>query len=159
MIVDLKTDQIEGLLHSELVGRIGCFDGKSVYVVPISYAYDDGYIYCHAFEGKKINIMRKNPAVCFQVDKMTDMGNWKSVIAWGDYQELTDKQQINEALRILLKRPLPVISSITTHLGDTWPFTIDSSQELNSIPGVVFRISLTKKTGRSETTSQYQALC
>ncbi|WP_458718928.1 pyridoxamine 5'-phosphate oxidase family protein [Candidatus Nitrosocosmicus sp. R] len=44
---DLDKSQIDDLLKSELIGRVGCFDGNKVYVVPITYAYDNGYIYGH----------------------------------------------------------------------------------------------------------------
>jgi nitroimidazol reductase NimA-like FMN-containing flavoprotein (pyridoxamine 5'-phosphate oxidase superfamily) len=101
-----------------------------------------------------MQMMRKNPKICFQVDEMKDMGNWKSVIAWGDFEELTDKKERNKALRILLQRPLPFISSITTHLGETWPFTSPTEEELNKIPGIVFKIFIREKTGKLEATSE-----
>ncbi len=150
MISKLKFGEIEALLHSQIVGRIGCHDANMVYVVPISYAYDGEYIYCHGYEGKKIELMRANPGICFQVDEMEDMSRWKSVIAWGDFEELNDREDKNRALQILLERKLPIMSSITTHLGESWPFTEDGSTELNDIPGIVFRIKIKEKTGRFE---------
>ena len=38
-------------------------------------------------------------------------------------------------------------SSTTTHLGKTWPF---SEKDIQGITGVVYKIVLTKKTGRFE---------
>jgi len=154
MIGQLSSAEIENLLCKQVIGRIGCHNGDLLYVVPISYAYDGKYIYCHAYPGKKIDMMRKNPKICFQVDEMEDMANWKSVIAWGGFEELTDKKEKNKALQILLQRPLPVISSITTHLGGAWPFSGENPNELNDIPGIVFRISLNEKTGKFESTSE-----
>ena len=80
---DLDKSQIDDLLKSELIGRVGCFDGNKVYVVPITYAYDNGYIYGHTKDGLKIQMMRNNPNVCFEIDWMKDMSNWKSVIVYG----------------------------------------------------------------------------
>jgi hypothetical protein len=154
MLGDLSTIEIEDLLHTQCIGRIGCHDQESVYVVPISYAYENNSIYCHAYEGKKIDIMRKNPGVCFQVDEMKDMANWKSVIAWGEFEELNGDKEKIQALLLLLHRQLPMPSSITTHLGKSWPFTPPNTQELVKIPGITFRISLRKKTGRFESTSE-----
>lgn len=154
MIRQLTSTEIDDLLSKQVVGRIGCYYENEVYVVPISYAYADNAIYCHGFEGKKMEMMRKNPKVCFQVDEMIDMGDWKSVIAWGDFEELIDKKEKNIALKILLERHLPFISSITTHLGDTWPFSSDAPNELDKIPGIVFRICIHKKTGKLEATSE-----
>jgi nitroimidazol reductase NimA-like FMN-containing flavoprotein (pyridoxamine 5'-phosphate oxidase superfamily) len=154
MIGELSAIEIEDLLHRQIVGRIGCYDSDSVYIVPISYAYHDNGIYCHTYEGKKINLMRKNPKVCFQVDEMRDMGNWKSVIAWGMFEELNDEKEKIKALIILLNRKLPIPSSVTTHLGEHWPFTSVTPGELSKIPGIVFRISLEEKTGKTESTSE-----
>jgi len=154
MLGALSPIEIEDLLHEQIVGRIGCYSENRVYVVPISYAYDGKYIYCHTYEGMKVNVMRKNPKVCFQVDEMKDMGNWKSVIGWGEFEELKDEEERHKALLLLIKRPLPVISSVTTHLGKTWPFTPSGNNGLRDIPGIVFRISLNEKTGKCEQTSE-----
>ena len=154
MLGDLSANEIEDLLHKQSVGRIGCHDEDLVYVVPISYAYDDNCVYCHTYEGKKIDIMRMNPKVCFQVDEMRDMANWRSVIAWGQFEELSSQEEKAEALLILLHRQLPSPSSITTHLGKSWPFTPPNKEDLVNIPGITFRISLTEKTGRFESTSE-----
>ena len=154
MIRHLSSAEADELLSKQIVGRIGCCSENEIYVVPISYAYKDNTIYCHSFEGKKMKMMRKNAKICFQVDEMKDMANWKSVIAWGDFEELTDKKERNDALRILLQRPLPIISSITTHLGDTWPFTSPTEEELIKIPGIVFKISIKERTGKLEATSE-----
>ena len=154
MLGELSANEIEDLLHKQIVGRIGCHDEDIVYVVPISYAYDDDCVYCHSYEGKKLDIMRKNPKVCFQVDEMGDMANWRSVMAWGKFEELSNDEEKAKALLILLHRQLPSRSSITTHLGKSWPFTPPNRDELISIPGITFRISLTEKTGRFESTSE-----
>jgi|SRR5215831_10390195 len=153
MIDKLSSPEIETLLYKQCVGRIGCHDNDVVYVVPISYAYDGKYIYCHSYDGKKMEIMRRSPNICFQVDEMKDMANWKSVIAWGKFEEVTDQLERSEALKILLDRELPIPSSITTHLGNTWPFTAKGSNALNDIPGIVFRVFITEKTGKFEKTS------
>src|SRR4051794_24266857 len=99
MIAQLSLNEIETLLYKQMVGRLGCHDKDVIYIVPISYAYDGKDIYCHTYEGKKMEIMRSNPNVCFQVDDMMDMGNWKSVLAWGNFEELTDTIQRNQALK------------------------------------------------------------
>ena len=151
MIAQLPSNEIDNLLYNQIIGRLGCHNKDSIYVVPISYAYDGKDIYCHSYEGKKIAIMRTNPNVCFQVDEMRDMGNWKSVVAWGKFEELTASEQRNQALKLLLERRLPVVSSITTHLGEAWPF---SYRDLDKIPGILFRISITEKTGKFEKTSE-----
>src|SRR5215831_1732277 len=146
----LEDPQIEEVLKKQMVGRLGCNDEGVVYVVPISYAYDGKYIYVHTHEGMKINMMRKNPEICFQTDLMQDMANWKSVIVWGQFEELKEGTDRNYALQKLMERKLPIPSSETVHLSPIWPF---SPENINTIEGIVFRIRLTKKTGRFESSS------
>ena len=121
--------------------------------MPVSYAYDEGSIYCHSLEGQKLAMMRNNPKVCFQVDEMKDMANWKSVITWGNFEEIDDEMERRKALHILSARRLPISSSITTHLGETWPFTDEGANVLKGIAGLFFRISLKEKSGEYESSS------
>lgn len=147
MFGNLGQDAIETILHHQIIGHIGCHANDTTYVVPISYAYDDGYIYAHAEEGMKINMMRQNPKVCFEVYRMENMGNWQCVIGWGNYEEITNTTEREAALKILIKRDLPVITSKTVQLTEEWPFL---PEDINTIPGIVFRFKLTMKTGRYE---------
>jgi len=147
MLGTLQPIQIEKVLEQGLVGRIGCHADGKTYVVPLSYAYDGQFIYCHTHEGQKIMIMRKNPNICFEVESMKDMANWESVILQGEFQELKVRTERNQAMQTLLNRYLPMISSVITHLGEHWPFHPDDTTE---ICGVVFRIKIKEKTGRFE---------
>jgi uncharacterized protein len=148
MLGSLDSIQIEEVLIRQVVGRIGCSAEGVTYVVPISYAYDGEYIYGHTMGGMKIDMMRKNPEVCFEVEDMRDMANWKTVISWGKFEELPKKTERDKALQILIDRILPLISSQTTHLSPQWPFPVDDPE---NIKGIVFRIRLKEKTGRFET--------
>lgn len=147
MIGNLNANEIEDLLKEQVIGRIGCQSHDNVYVVPVSYAYDGNYIYVRSFEGKKIEMMRKNPKICFQADNMKDMANWQSVIAFGEFEEILDTTERKKALEVLVNRKLPLVSSETTHLGRIWPF---QPEDLNSIEGIIFRVLLKDKTGRFE---------
>jgi nitroimidazol reductase NimA-like FMN-containing flavoprotein (pyridoxamine 5'-phosphate oxidase superfamily) len=147
MMGQLNNDEIESLLHQSVLGRIAFGDGKRIYIVPISYAYDNGYIYCHTHEGEKTAILRKNTAVCFEVERLENLANWQTVIAHGDFQELTDPALRLDALQKLDARRLPFITSQTTRLTEDSPFASDA---LNQLPGVTFRIALNSKTGRFE---------
>jgi nitroimidazol reductase NimA-like FMN-containing flavoprotein (pyridoxamine 5'-phosphate oxidase superfamily) len=145
MLGILKQEAIETLISRQLIGHLGCTEDQTSYVVPISYAYDGEFIYCHTHEGRKIKIMRKNPKVCFEIDRLEDLGNWESVVIQGIFEELSMEER-EKALRILVHRSLPINSSVTTHLGAYWPF----SQNDTKIDGIVFRIRIREKTGRYE---------
>src|SRR4051812_42948183 len=137
MFGSLQDQEIEEILTRQYVGRLGCSSNGRTYIVPISYAYDGGYLYFHAAqEGTKIQLMRDNPQVCFQADIMENMANWKSVICWGVFEELTGEQERTGALKVLLSRELPIISSQTVKLTPNWPF---QPSDYNDIEGIVFR--------------------
>jgi len=148
MLGKLSELQIERFLESQIVGRIGCHANGETYVVPISYAYDGTYIYAHTYEGKKLDMMREEPRICFEVDTLGDLSEWKSVIGWGEFEELKDPDERKHALQILMDRNLPILSSVTMHLSPDWPFHSDDTDYTD---GVVFRIKLVDKTGRFET--------
>jgi hypothetical protein len=147
MFGTLDNNEIEALLSNQVIGHLACHADNRTYVVPISYAYDGMYVYAHTWEGMKMDIMRKNRQVCFEVEDLKDMANWKTVIAWGEFEELKEIKERNKALHILMNRILPLISSETTHLSDQWPFPPDN---ISDIKGIVFRVFLKEKTGRFE---------
>ncbi|SFP85685.1 pyridoxamine 5'-phosphate oxidase family protein [Parafilimonas terrae] len=151
MFGNLGNDAIETVLRHQIIGHIGCNANDITYVVPVSYAYENGYVYVHTEEGMKINMMRQNPKVCFETYLMENMGNWQCVIAWGQFEEITGEEERREALQILLNRNLPVITSKTVQLTEEWPFV---PENLNEIKGIVFRIKLTMKTGKYERTEE-----
>jgi nitroimidazol reductase NimA-like FMN-containing flavoprotein (pyridoxamine 5'-phosphate oxidase superfamily) len=147
MMGKLDNNQIEELLLHEIIGRIGCHADGVTYVVPISFAYDGKYVYGHTHEGMKIDIMRKNPKVCFQVDHLTNMANWKSVISMGTFEEITDTETRKDAIQKLINRTLPMLSSETVKLTSEWPF---KSGDPDKVDGIIYRIALEEKSGRYE---------
>jgi nitroimidazol reductase NimA-like FMN-containing flavoprotein (pyridoxamine 5'-phosphate oxidase superfamily) len=147
MLGELTANQIETVLQVQVVGRIGCHAGDTTYVVPTTYAYDGQYVYGHTKEGMKIDMMRKNPKVCFEVDAMENMSNWRSVIAWGTYEELTDPEARKVGMQKLIDRVMPLLTGETTI---SHAMTDGHGEYIEAMKGVVYRIRLTKKTGRYE---------
>ena len=147
MFGTLNKEEIEDVIRRQFICRVGCSLNNTTYVVPISYAYDGQYIYCHTQDGMKNKMMRENPNVCFEIDSLETMATWKSVIAWGKYEEISDSEERSKALKVLLSRVYPFIISKKMQLGDQWPFAPD---DLNNIKGIVFKIELKEKTGRYE---------
>lgn len=51
--------------------RLGLFDGEEVYIVPMNFGFEEEenafYFHC-AKEGRKIEILSKNPKVAFEMD-------------------------------------------------------------------------------------------
>ena len=151
MLGKLNTDQIDAVLKGNITGRIGCTDGVKVYVVPVSYAFNGNYVIAHSKEGMKIDMMRAHPHVCFQVDEIDNYANWRSVIAWGDYEEITDPRERYYAMKYLVSHLMHMQVSETAGLDEMQKVTMEHAHEPDHHPRpVVYRIRLNEKTGRYE---------
>jgi len=148
MLGTLTPQQIEHVLQSQTTGRIGCYAKGQVYVVPVTYAYSEGYIYAHSQEGRKILMMRENPNVCFEVEAIENMANWRTVIAWGQYEELKSENERQAGMSILQSRFMPVVTSATVMPSHGMgPEIVEKAKR-----AVVYRIKLAESTGRYEVT-------
>ena len=133
MIGTLTPDEIDQLLRRQTVGRLAVTLNDRPYVVPIAYAYDGASVYAYSGPGRKVDVMREQPVVCFEVDEMRGPGEWRSVVAEGRFEEITGDPARREALTLLgiangsLARVLEPASR-----------------------AVIFRIRLTERSGRFE---------
>jgi len=147
MLGELDPIEVESMLHNQMIGRIGCSHEGNVFVVPITYAYDGTFIYCHSKVGLKIEMMRNNPSVCIEVDQVINMTDWKSVIVWGTYEELKDDEARKVGIQIFSERMKPFVASET--LGPMMRQPEPHPPDIGPKP-VFFRIKVTKKTSRFE---------
>ena len=147
MIGFLNQQQVEYLLRSEVVGRLGCSASEQVYIVPITYVYENQNIYAHTREGLKVDLMRQNPRVCFEVDHISNLSSWQSVIAQGTYEELQGIEA-EEALQKIVNRVHPIANSETMvpRHGLERPHNVIDQQ----IQLVVFKIKISEATGKFE---------
>jgi nitroimidazol reductase NimA-like FMN-containing flavoprotein (pyridoxamine 5'-phosphate oxidase superfamily) len=132
LIRHLDPERIEDLLSSSIVGRIACnAAGERPYLVPLAYAYDGESIYAVSGPGRKIDLMRADPRISFEVDRVETSDTWQSVVAEGDYEEVRDADEIQMAIALLEGATgVPVV------MGDH---------------SIVVRLRLTAKSGRYET--------
>ena len=138
MIKPLSSEDARALLWEGRTGRLGCVTDEGPYVVPVSYIFEDDSIYVHSLMGQKIRAMRADPRVCLQVDDIKDEYHWRSAIAFGEYEEITNSVERARALGHLLGRfpNLTPIESVPVHDGQS------------SI--IVFRVRVRKVTGVGE---------
>lgn len=147
MLGSLNEPQINNVLASQALGRMACASGNQPYIVPVTYAYDGKYIYGQTNQGTKLRMLRKNPAVCFEVDMMMDMANWQCVLVFGRFEELKGLQA-EKAREILFGRVLGLMTSSTVHSHEH--ATSAGIDDSNRIKHVMYRIKIKKKTGRFE---------
>lgn len=147
MLGPLTDTQINNVLSSQVIGRLACTDGKQPYIVPVTYVYDGTYIYGQTNEGTKLKILRKNPNVCLEVDMMSDMRNWQSVVVYGKFEELKSKDA-EQAREILFGRVFQLMTSSTIHAHEHE--VEDATEDTNRIKHVMYRIKIKEVTGRFE---------
>jgi hypothetical protein len=147
MLGKLTDKQIDELLYRQVVGRLGCYAEGKVYVVPVTYVFDGENIICHTREGMKLDMMRKNPSVCFETDIMENMANWQSVICWGTFTELTGIEA-DVALQKMLLRLHPMITSETARPHD--PGNSEERRKTRGLTAIIYQIRIAEKTGRFE---------
>ena len=64
-------ERIDELLRSEQVLRLALTDDGAPYVLPMSFVRDGDDLYLHsAAEGRKIDLIRRNPRVGFELDRV-----------------------------------------------------------------------------------------
>jgi uncharacterized protein len=146
---ELSSTQIDHLLRTQTFGHLACHADNRTYVIPIFYVYDGKFIYAFSREGLKVDMMRKNPEVCFQVDHLNNMSNWRSVVAWGTYEELHG-EEASRALQVLQNRFSGITTSETSSSAPGLKPSILKSGETKYRDAVLFRIQITEKTGRFE---------
>jgi len=139
MIKQLGPGQSRELLRRECTGRLGCIAGDEPYVVPVNYIFDGECAYLHSLPGHKIYAMRARPRVCLQVDEIDDELKWKSVLAFGSYEEITNPDERAIMLGRLLSR-FPQLTPVETFIAE----------DAGAPAPVVFRIRINRLTGICE---------
>ena len=88
--------------------------------------------------------MRKNPLVTFQVDEISSLEEWKSVLLYGKFEELkgTDAKYM---LRLFSEG----VKKVIKNKGNSCPDFIENfSSKSNSESPVVYRINIDEINGR-----------
>lgn len=108
-------NEIEAIIRKAKVCRLGLAVDNTPYIVPVNFGYEDRCIYIHcATEGRKLDMIRQNNIVCFEVDtddEIIDGGEvackwgttYRSVIGYGNAFILEDFDQKKHALDVLMK--------------------------------------------------------
>ena len=121
------------------IGRLGCIDNDEPYVVPINYLVADGSIYSHSLPGRKISALRANARACLQVNHIQDDFHWRSVIAFGAFEEVTSEGERRSVLRELLER-FPKLTPVESQLA----------RDAEPPPVIVFRVRIDRVSGVAE---------
>ncbi len=101
--------ELRQILAGARVCRLAMSDGDRPYLVPLTFALDgDDLVFHSATEGRKIDVLRRNPSVCFEVEEAVEVRpaptacdfsmRFRTVIGFGEVEFVTDPA---ERLRLL----------------------------------------------------------
>jgi len=75
---------IDEIINRCLVCRLALSDGGIPYVIPMNFGYEGNTLYFHtAREGRKLDILRKNNQVCFELDTDVEIIAAEDAAGWG----------------------------------------------------------------------------
>ena len=103
-VSDMSPAEMHALLQRESFGHLGCARDGRPYVVPMHYAYDGKDLYFFTTEGMKTQFIQANPQVCLQIEEVNDTMNWRSVMVIGRANELTRKDEMQRAMKLITER-------------------------------------------------------
>jgi nitroimidazol reductase NimA-like FMN-containing flavoprotein (pyridoxamine 5'-phosphate oxidase superfamily) len=108
-------EAIEDIILRSNVCKLAMCDNDQPYIVPLCFGFKKNTLYFHsAPKGKKIEILKKNPNVCFefeiltQVIKSSSACKWgmkyRSVIGFGQAVFVTDRDQKRDAFDTIMNQ-------------------------------------------------------
>ncbi len=107
---------IRSIIKKADVCRVAMSNDDIPYIVTLNFGYSEDFpkrLWFHcASEGKKLDMIRKNNLVCFEVDtdhrlytgeKACDFGmKYRSVVGWGKMEIITDEDEKIEGLNHIM---------------------------------------------------------
>ncbi len=136
---------IEAILLKAEICRLAMTDGAVPYIVPLNFGYRDRTLYFHTgLAGKKIDLLKKNSIVCFEVDVDAELirsdtacgygMKYLSVVGSGRAEFVEDRDGKKEALDIIMGH----------YSGkDSWDYREHSFERT-----CIIRVSIETMTGR-----------
>jgi nitroimidazol reductase NimA-like FMN-containing flavoprotein (pyridoxamine 5'-phosphate oxidase superfamily) len=108
-------EELRAILERARVCRVALCDGDRPYLVPLSFALDGDDLVLHsARQGRKLEILRRNPAVCFEVEEGVSLAhaptacdfNWRfrTVIGHGQATFVEDLPERGRLLGLFVPR-------------------------------------------------------
>lgn len=143
-IHEMSASECREALEGAHVGRLACARDNQPYILPMNFAVDGEYLYLYGFTtlGQKVEWMRSNPRVCFEIDNIVNHNHWLSVIVFGQYEELPDKPESESARKRayahLQKRVMWWEPALISQ---------DHRDQPNSLVPIFFRIKIENMTG------------
>lgn len=106
---------IEEIITKSQVVRVAFSIDNVPHIVPLSYGYHDNKLYIHsAPEGTKIELIKQNNYVCFEMELSSEIVkaespcNWttkyRSLIGWGTISIVNNNQEKIKGLDVIMEK-------------------------------------------------------
>ena len=136
---------IEEILKGSEICRIAMVDEDVPYLLPFNYGYSDHTIYIHAAPaGKKIELLKKNNKVCFEIEHTARIipqetaCRWatlyRSVVGYGEVEIVEDFEGTRQGLEIIM-----------AHYGAPDPIFLDPKEIKHA---VILKLKIISLTGK-----------
>jgi len=107
---------LAAILDKAHVLRLAMCDGERPYLLPLNFGYSEGRIYIHcAREGRKLDLLRRNPRVCFEASVDMELAvpddpknacgytmHYRCVIGEGRATVLEDPEEVRHGLEAVM---------------------------------------------------------
>jgi hypothetical protein len=105
-VKEMSCEEIDQFLTCARIGRLGILVDGGPYVIPMGFAYDGKKVFFHTCcKGMKIEALRKDPRVCFEVDEaLSDATMSKSVMVFGTAELIEDEKLMIPYLQRLIDK-------------------------------------------------------
>jgi uncharacterized protein len=152
VIHSMDAERCRQMLARVGYGRLACAKDNQPYIVPTYFAFEGDNVYGFSLEGQKVAWMRANPRVCLEADEVASQFDWKTVIATGRYEELTDAPRFRTA-RALARKLLQ-----QRYMAWQTPYEIlHHRQTRESDPPVFYRIHIEHMSGLAAKPEPFEA--
>lgn len=137
-------DELTKVLQQATVCRLAMAVDGQPYIVPLNFGFADGCLFFHsAPEGRKIEMINKNPLVCFECEADVNIVKGKTACTWGaSYTSIigfgraafeTDPEEKKRALNIIMDH----------YAGRSFDF---STRDVEKV--AVIRVTIDEMTGK-----------
>jgi uncharacterized protein len=136
--------EVKKILEQAQVCRLAMVDKGHPYVVPLNFGYQDGALYFHsALEGRKMDVLKADPRVCFEVDEMVKMNKAAKACDWG----VSFKSVIGTGTARILETPAEKKAGLDIIMAQYSDRTFDYPDEMLAKTAVI-QVTIHEMTGK-----------
>ena len=106
---------LEEILKQAQICRLAMIDNGLPYILPFNFGFHENCIFIHSAPvGKKIDLLKENPLVCFEIEQKAEIITdeiackwstlYRSVVGYGNVEIVTDFEEKIQGLEIIMKQ-------------------------------------------------------